>query len=403
MHQRKVVLSIAAGVFLGGIGGGIVFPILPLLGEQLQLSPTFLGLILAANRLARLGVNAPVGALIDRFGGKRPLLAGLVVEAIGTTGFWLALRSGDPGVWFLISRLLWGVGSAGVFVGALTLALNVSHADDRGSAVGLVRSAMSIGMPAGLVAGGVIAGAWGDGVAFLSASAASLIACLVGVYVLPDPRVVQRRGGDWREFWRDIWLGLRNRRVLAVGGINFLGFFALQGFLLATLVLLIAARHLSIRGLAAEPTSGLLLAVLLGTSGVATVSAGRLSDRARNRAGIAFPALLLIMLGFALLGLGRTPLHLAILLALLGIGMGGLQGPIVALLGDLVPERERGRVVGAYQFCGDVGGTLGPIAGVDLVSAYGFVLPYFGVAALLTLGLPLIWYLQRAVANPARS
>jgi MFS family permease len=402
VQRNRVLLSITAGVFLGGIGGGIVFPILPILGLRYGLSPALLGLILAANRISRLACNAPVGAAVDRWGAKRPLVAGFLVEALGTGGFWYALRSGDPGAWFLAARVLWGLGSAGVFVGALTLALNVSRSDDRGTAVGLVRSALSLGTPAGLVTGGIIAGAWGDGAAFLSATAASLVAFLAGVRVLPDPRPATRRGGGWREFWRDIWLGLRNRRVLAVGAVNFLSFFSLQGVLLATLVLLVASRHLSIRGMGAEPSASLLLATFLVASAVATTPAGRFSDRARSRAAVALPGLLAVMLGFTLIGFARTPLHLSAVLALMGLGMGALLGPVMALIGDLVPASERGRVVGAYQFCGDLGGTLGPIAGIDAVTRFGFTFPYVGVAALLALGLPVVAHLGRVAGARGR-
>src|SRR5579875_2173099 len=117
------VFSIALAAFLGGIGGGIVYPIIPLLGVRFGLSPTLIGLILASNRLTRLAVNAVTGSVIDRFGGKRPLLAGLAIEAVAAAGYWIGLSSAAPGLWFLLSRALWGVGSSAVFVGALTLGL----------------------------------------------------------------------------------------------------------------------------------------------------------------------------------------------------------------------------------------------------------------------------------------
>lgn len=44
---RYVVASLVAGVFFGGLGGGVAFPTLPALGPLLGISPFVVGLILA--------------------------------------------------------------------------------------------------------------------------------------------------------------------------------------------------------------------------------------------------------------------------------------------------------------------------------------------------------------------
>lgn len=48
----RAAWAIAPGVLLAGIAGGIAFPILPVVGLRAGLSLPFIGLIIAANRLA---------------------------------------------------------------------------------------------------------------------------------------------------------------------------------------------------------------------------------------------------------------------------------------------------------------------------------------------------------------
>jgi MFS family permease len=66
-----------AGITLvGGIGGGLVFPILPALGLQLGIAGGMIGLILSANRLSRRASAPWAGRLVDRLGGKIPMSTG---------------------------------------------------------------------------------------------------------------------------------------------------------------------------------------------------------------------------------------------------------------------------------------------------------------------------------------
>lgn len=76
-HALRAGWWIAVIAFLSGIGGGVVFPILPMLGMQLGLSAAMVGLILAANRITRIFFNPFTGALVDRFGTRRPVAFGL--------------------------------------------------------------------------------------------------------------------------------------------------------------------------------------------------------------------------------------------------------------------------------------------------------------------------------------
>ena len=81
-----MVYAVIACTFFVGFGGGVIFPILPNLGAVLGISSFLVGLILSANRFARLIANAPAGALVDRIGTRTPFVVGLFVEGIATLG-----------------------------------------------------------------------------------------------------------------------------------------------------------------------------------------------------------------------------------------------------------------------------------------------------------------------------
>ena len=142
--------AIAPGVFLAGIGGGIVFPILPLVGLQVGLSLAFIGLILASNRIGRIVFNPVAGSLIDRYGGKPMMVIGLLVEVVVMGMYWLGVSGGSPGTMFLLGRLLWGPGSALAFVGGQTLALHAAGPALRGRVTGLAWPTYVLDRPGGL-------------------------------------------------------------------------------------------------------------------------------------------------------------------------------------------------------------------------------------------------------------
>ena len=397
-NPNRVAFSIAPGVFLAGIGGGIVFPILPIVGLKAGLAPVLIGLILAGNRITRVAFNPWVGAFIDRLGGKRLLTVGLLSEALVMMVYWMALRTGWIGLLFLVCRLVWGPASALILIGGQTLALNAGPPKSRGTATGIVRSAQSLGTPAGMVFGGIVAGWLGNGAAFIIGAGAALVAGLAAFWLVPD----LRGGGRPSIRWLDILQGLRDRRVLMVVLVNFASFAAVQGLLLSTLVYVIRARQLTVAGFSTETMSGLALALLLSAGALSVLWAGRWADRAKARASIAVEGLAIMIPGYVMLALTHQLVGLVLGLLLVGGGMGMVNVPLLALVGDFVPRERRGSAVGVLQLFGDVGGTLGPLLGTPLVLGFGARISYLGMTAVIAGGLGLALFLWKAERQAVR-
>ena len=383
--------AIAPGVFVVGLGGGIVFPILPLIGVERGLSLAFIGLILAANRIGRVIANPLVGMLVDRHGGKRMLVIGLFCEVAVMGVYWLALLSRYPGPLFLVGRLLYGPASAMAFVGGQTLGLLAGGSEHRGVSGGVVRMALSFGTPAGLVVGGILAGIFGNSTAFGAAMGVALIGGVMAWRTVPDLRTV---GAATRRL-RQVAANLSDIRIVAVSALNAVGSFSVTGILLSTLVLVVDSRHIGFFGLPVETSSGLMLACLLGASAAFTPLAGRLADRPHGRAPTAIMGLSVMVVGFAAVGLSRDPVVLLSSLVVIGIGLGSYNLPLLALISDLAPADAQGSAVGTLQLFGDGGGTFGPIAGTAAFAAFGAVAPYLATAGLLALGLPVAGWLAK--------
>ena len=374
-----VVGAVVAGVFFGGVGGGVAFPTLPALGPILGIAPFLVGLILSVNRFTRLLLNTPAGQLLDRFGTRRPMIVGFFVQGLVPFGYVVAL---DPAplplssaTVFLLSRACWGVGSAFVFVGAFTTVTHVTDATNRGKWVGYMRGGQSLGFPTGLVAGGLLTDVYGYATAFAGAGVAALFAAVVAFFVLPNVDGDVSATTRLRDLPRVVGA---DRRVLGIGVANFSVRFLFAGVLLSTVVLYTTENGIEFGALAATGVSGLVMAVSVLAMSVTNLLVGRLSDTLPSRTYTVVPALALFGVGFAVLALFPTPLGSLVGIALAGVGVGGAGPPLMAYLGDIAPGGDVGKLGGVYNVFGDLGSTLGPLVALPLTNYVSVGEEYLG-------------------------
>jgi MFS family permease len=386
----RAALAIAPGVMMAGIAGGMAFPILPSFGLRAGLPVAFIGVILAANRAARVVANPFVGQLTDRIGGRRTLLLGLVLQVVVMGLYWLGVTTGHPGVFFLVGRLVHGPGSSCVFVAGQALALEAGGKAHRGRVGGIVRAALGIGVPVGLVAGGLLSEAWGEAHTFEIATGALVVAMALALWLLPDVRITVRRAVGILTAVK----GLADRRLAALGGLNFASTFAASGMVLTTLVFLLRSRHLFLLHMTERGTSSAFLGLLVIVDAASMPVFGRMGDRWRNHATIGAAGVALIVPSLIVIAFAHTGIVLAVGLSLLGIGTGALGPSVLALVGDIVPPDRTGIAVGVLQLCGDVGGAAGPLIGTALFAS-SVELPYLVSAGVVLALLPAAIWLAR--------
>lgn len=388
-RPQPVVAAVIVSTFFVGIGGGVVFPILPNLGAVLGISPFLVGVILSANRFTRIVANAPAGSLVDRIGTRTPFIAGLFIEGIATLGYVVALGAALPEAWFLAARILWGVGSALVFATAFTIAADVSERQSRGANMGVIRGGITLGFPAGLVLGGVVSDIYGVSTAFLLAAGVALLASLIAFRMVPETHV-----DDQRPAVRP-WELDTTRPTVTVGLVNFGLFFTYLGTLFATLVLFVGLHDISVWGYGPQGMSGLLMALTVIAASGFMLGGGAVSDRYDTRTPFLLAFLAVSFVGFVLLAVAESLVVLVIACLFIGAGQGGTSGPLMALLADLTPTERMGRAMGTNNVLGDLGGGLGPVVSLPLVNVIGFRMLYAACAVIpLLAGVFLLWSVQ---------
>ncbi|WP_324274582.1 MFS transporter [Blastococcus brunescens] len=98
------------------------------------------------------------------------------------------------------------------------------------------------------------------------------------------------------------------------------------------------------------------------TSTIATPMYGKLSDIYGRRPFYLF-AITVFVIGSALCGIADSMYQLAAFRAVQGIGAGGLMSMALAIIGDIVPPRERSRYQGYFMAVFGTSSVLGPVIG----------------------------------------
>jgi len=370
--------ALAPGTLLAGVAGGIAFPILPIAAERAGLPLLFIGVILATNRAMRVLTSPWIGMLADRIGSRRTLLIGLTVQIAVLLLYALGIATSHVGGFFMAGRLLHGPASACVFIAAQALALHAGGGSNSGGTAGIVRTAMVFGVPAGLALGGLLSDAFGDTAAFLLAASAVLLALTAAFTFVPDLRAPSGP----RPSFRAVIQLIRDRRLFAIGALNFILNFSAGGMILTTLALLVHEHHLSAMGRNEQGTAGLLMGLMITIEAATTPLMGRLGDRWRAHARIATLAMIALAGGLVIVALSTHSGGVAAGLCVIGLGVAGLGPSLLVLLGSIIPRERRGSGVGFLQLSGDLGGMLGPLVGTALL-ATNTTIPYIGTAVLV--------------------
>lgn len=400
-----ILFSLWLLVFTAASQTIVVTPILPIIGDALDIPEGQRGLLISVYAWV-LALSAMVmGPISDRIGRRRVLLIGS-----GSLTVVLALHGLVESMFgMLVVRAVAGA-AGGMLSGAA-----VSYVGDafpyhrRGWATGWVMSGVSFGLVLGIPIGRVAAAAAGFRLPFLLFGGLMALAFFLIWLTVPQPDIE-------RDTSRVTLRGTLGRygSLLAVPAVRaaaatyFLMYLSLgllvvylpqwltEGFPLGVEVL---GRPLEFAGVPID-----FIAVLFMLGGAASVatgpSAGTLSDRIGRR-----PLIILSCLGLAAVSASVTfvvverwaalPVYIAIMV-LFAMRMSPLQ----ALMTGLVADRLRGTLLALAIALGQVGTGLGAALAGTLYDDWGYRASTFASAAAIAL---LAWVVWRYLPEPARA
>lgn len=181
LRNRGAILLLMVNIFLIFTGIGLVIPIMPTYMNELHISGSVVGLLVAAFSLTQLLFSPLAGRLSDKVGRKKIIVVGMLIFAVSE---WLFGFSNGAFMLFA-ARMLGGIGAALIMPAVMAYTADVTTMEDRAKGMGFINAAITTGFIIGPGIGGYIA-EFGIRVPFYGAAVAGLIAAIVTLIILPE-------------------------------------------------------------------------------------------------------------------------------------------------------------------------------------------------------------------------
>ncbi|MFD1929104.1 multidrug efflux MFS transporter NorA, partial [Sporosarcina siberiensis] len=183
MENQKGVLSILLmNLFIAFLGIGLVIPVLPTIMNELNISGTVVGYMVAAFAITQLIFSPIAGQWVDKYGRKIMIVVGLFI--FGFSEFLFGY--GKSVEVLFISRMLGGVGAAFIMPAVTAFIADITTTTNRSKALGYMSAAISTGFIIGPGIGGFLAEI-GTRVPFYSAGVLGVLAGILSLVLLKEP------------------------------------------------------------------------------------------------------------------------------------------------------------------------------------------------------------------------
>ena len=388
----REVAILSSVSFTVALGYGIVAPSIPAFARQFGVSTAAAASVISAFALMRVVGALPAGRLVDRFGERRTMAAGIAIVAVSS------VLAGFAGSFdqLIVLRGVGGIGSAMFSVGGQTLLLGSVRSDQRGRASGLYTGGFLLGSISGPAIGGLVA-AWSLRAPFFIYGAMLAVPTAIAFAVLRDRprRPPGPHGQAHKEPGQEpgqhsgrppagrhlaaMARVLRNRSYQAAAAANLADGFAVIGVRSAIVPLFVK------EVLDRPPTwTGIGFGVVAALNAAMLLPAGRFADTVGRRPVIV-AGCLGSAAGMATLAFAPGLWGFIIAMAALGISSGLLDVAPSAMIGDLLSRSADagGMIVASYQMAGDVGAVTGPVAVGFLVDSVSYQAAFLLAAGVL--------------------
>lgn len=378
----RVVVLLAAAVFINYFDRGNLATASPLLKDELGLSNSQMGVLLSAFFWSYAPLQPLAGWLAQRFDVRHVLAAGLAVWAGATmlcglvSAFWM----------LLVLRILLGVGESVVYPCHAKVLAQRAPEHERGRANGLVAAGQALGPTVGTLVGGLVMARYGWRAAFVAFGLISLVWLLPWALVTRGGSGTAGAGPDGRPL--PYRLILKERALWGSSLGCFCSFYAYY-FVLAWLPLYLVKAHGFSVGEMARIGAGVYAihaasSALVGWASDRWIMAGAPPNRVRK--------ILLVtgLLGVAVLMLlcsSAGPIPAVVLLSVTAALFGTQTPNIYVLAQTMGGPRGAGQWMGVQNLIGNLAGVVAPLAtGLVLDRLGGYFWAFAAVSGIAFLG-----------------
>ncbi|MFC1945471.1 MFS transporter [Chloroflexota bacterium] len=356
------------------MAGGVIAPVLNLMGEGLGVNPSAARLIITTHGLFIAVCSPFAGILIDRVGVKKPFIFGLVIYGLSgaagllITNYWL----------LIISRMVMGGGIAAIYTAITVMILNMYKGQQRNHIMGWRASSNNFGGVIWPLLGGFL-GTFSWHMPF----AAYLLGIPLGVLAfiaIPEMHGGAIQSSNTTDNKESLLSLFKNTPVLFITyGLTFLAMF----FLFANVIFL--PKLVERFGMANPLYIGILLSVLGIAAAIASFLYGRI------RAVLSYKAIVVIAMpfwaaGFAIIPQASSIWVVGLAMMLFGFGLGVIMPAAAVWAGESVPASFRGRITSYLATSGFIGQFLSPVILSPIASSLGLNAVFIviaGISALL--------------------
>ncbi len=365
---ERVVMAFAG--FAGVFDTAFLIPIIALYAYGLGASPGLAGFITGLYSMVAIPASVIAGILIDRFGRRRMLALGLLLDSLSMLLYALVVNP----LQLIFVRAFHAIGGSLVFPAFLARSREISG-ERIGLGLGLMLAPVALAIAIGSGTAGVLTAIVGYKLSFI---AIALILAIAGILVLTLPPRPEERA--WMGL-KGVTSGLREAGLSVLAGlwVIFMLYMTL-GFITGGL-----ATSLVIAGVIGEKEARLVTGIAVSLSSLVATLIFIISGYAVDRLGVSMVltySSIAGALGLTLAAIGVKPSWIMVSFLVFGVGLAGLMLTSTILVTN-APPRARGTSVGLQQVLNIAGIAIGaPLGGI--IAGMG-PRPLLLVAALATL------------------
>jgi len=363
----RVIANLFLLLFLGVADNQVIAALLPPLVDSLKITVGSAGLLVMVYSLAAAVAAFISGALSDHYGRRRFLVTGVLVFSLAS---WLSSRS-NTFVEILLARSLTGLAAGTISTCSIAFAGDWFAYAVRGRAVGLISSAYFAAPIIGVPLATQIADRYGWRCAFFFVAMAALVVAVASLTLPDEPHNPQASTERLRATGRAFQSFLSRRDAMAALIIAFLVSGGLVGFITYIGQWLSTHFDLPTRTIGWVFMFGGLVAVASAPLG------GTLSDRLGKRA-VSIASNILLAVSILAIPLMHWGAGLLVVFGGTSLGAAFRQGPLTALMTEMVPATQRGSFIALRNIASQLG--IGAVA-----LAGGFLFQHYGYSAVTTL------------------